>query len=301
MKPLHIFGVIILTALLWSSTFVGIRIGLTNYSPGALALFRFLVASLCMAVIYPYFAKKSEIRFKPRVELLLLGMLGIGIYNLALNYGEETVSAGVASFIIGLMPVITLVLSFIFLAEKSNFKSMIGVLMSLIGLLMMVFSEKAHGSSSLGMMTIFISTLSGAFYTILLKKYLKNYHPILVSAWSIWGGTLMLTIFSNQLVLQVQAASFQATCSALYLGIFPAAIAYICWCYVLNFVKASQAAFGLFIIPFFATTLAYIILKEEPSIEVLIGGIIALLGALMASVAQYHRKNAGPFATGSCQ
>lgn len=278
-----------LTALLWSSAFVGIRIGLSDYSPGALALFRFAVASFCMLLIYPYVGGKIRMKWSHRAELILLGMLGIGVYNLALNFGEQTVSAGVASFIIGLMPVITLILSLVFLAEKASLKMIAGVFMSISGLLLLALEETSHGCSKSGMALIFLSTMSGAVYTILLKKYLKIYHPVVVSAWCMWGGTMLLMIFLKDLLIQINGAGVEATLAAIYLGIFPAAIAYMCWSYVLNFMQASKASTGLYIIPVFSTVMGYLVLKEQPTALVLVGGVIALFGALLASVARNNQ------------
>lgn len=233
-----------------------------------------------------YVRGKARVSWSHRAELVLLGMLGIGVYNLALNFDEQSVSAGVASFIIGLMPVTTLILSLFFLAEKASLKMMTSVFMSISGLLLMALAETSHGSSKSGMALIFLSTMSGAIYTILLKKYLKIYHPIVVSAWCMWGGTLLLMIFLKDLMTQINGADVEATLAAVYLGIFPAAIAYMCWSYVLNFMQASKASTGLYIIPVFSTVMGYLVLKEQPAVVVLIGGVIALLGALLASVAR---------------
>ncbi|WP_408605517.1 DMT family transporter [Legionella tunisiensis] len=126
----------------------------------------------------------------------MLGVAGIGIYNICLNYGELSVSAGVASFVIGLIPVVTIVLSVLFLQERPTPAVWGGILISFIGLLFLIIGEESNSASmTSGVLVILIATFMGAFYTVAQKRYLRNYHPVAVTAWIIWGGTLMLLIF----------------------------------------------------------------------------------------------------------
>src|SRR5688572_4836136 len=74
--------------VLWSSAFVGIRAGLEGYSPGSLALFRFLIASICMFFIYWRLPTREKFHTKDFCLLVLFGAFGIGCYNVFLNYGE---------------------------------------------------------------------------------------------------------------------------------------------------------------------------------------------------------------------
>src|SRR4051812_15811907 len=105
MQPAHIVSLktkfaLAITILLWASAFVGIRAGLQGYSPGALALFRFLIASVCMGVICLGFPEnRHKINFTDTWRLFLLGAVAIAGYHIALNYGELTVPSGIASFI----------------------------------------------------------------------------------------------------------------------------------------------------------------------------------------------------------
>lgn len=276
-------GTLALVVLFWASAFVGIRVGLLDYSPGELALFRFLVASLCMAFVYARLSNQPRMPWAIRLQLAGLGVAGIGIYNICLNMGEITVSAGVASFVIGLMPVITIVLSVIFLRERPGILVWAGIVISLIGLLLLMGAEPEAGLFSGGVCLILISALMGSAYTIIQKRYLLDYHPIAVTAWVIWGGTLLLLWFLPGLLSEFPEASLDADLAAVYMGIFPAALAYVGWSYVLNFMSASQASLYLYFMPVISTILGYALLQEQPTLLSLSGGLLALLGALVAT------------------
>lgn len=126
--------IIILTAVtLWASAFAGIRAGLEGYTPGALALLRFLIASICIAIMHVNVPKKIPITSRDKVLLLFTGMLGLGIYSLMLNYGEIEIPSGVASFIISLSPLVTLIIAVLFLRESVTFRMVLGTLVSIFG------------------------------------------------------------------------------------------------------------------------------------------------------------------------
>src|SRR3989338_5940522 len=88
------------TIVSWASAYVGIRIGLTSYSPGALALLRFVVASAAMLIIYWRLPNKQIPKQSEVLVMAGLGIIGFALYNLLLNEGELTVPAGIAGFTI---------------------------------------------------------------------------------------------------------------------------------------------------------------------------------------------------------
>lgn len=279
---------LLFSLLFWASAFVGIRIGLESYSPGALALFRFLVASVCMVLMNHQLRVKTTIPWKDRIQIALLGLLGIGVYNVCLNYGEVSVSAGVASFLIGLMPVITVLLSLIILKEKLSIPLWIGIFVSLFGLILIIVGESSLAGSKLGVGAILIAALAGSLLNILQMRFLKKYHTVEVTAWVMWGGTLSLLYFWWDLATEFETASFQATAAVIYMGIFPAALAYAAWGYVQYHLTASRAAIYLYAMPIISTIMGYFVLHEIPTVLSFVGGLIALIGALMANRAHKH-------------
>lgn len=272
-----------LAVFLWSSAFVGIRIGLDSYSPGSLALFRFLIASIFIAILCLRHTHRAAIPWSDRLQLGLLGILGIGVYNVSLNYGELTVSAGVASFVIGLTPALTVLYSILFEGSRPVGKVYLGIIISLFGLILMVASGSNGASISYGVLMVFIATLTSVAYSILQKIYLRHYHPVAVTAWIIWGGTLSMMVFAPTLWQEIFVAKPAATWAVIYLGIFPAALAYLAWSYVLKALSASNASLYLYAMPILSSLLGFVILHEQPSNLSLFGGGLAMIGAFYAS------------------
>lgn len=284
MQSFKVVFVVIIAIILWASAFIGIRIGLADYSPGALALLRFMIASLCLLIIYYSLGIKKRVAWKDRIQLLIAGMAGIGIYNICLNYGELSVSAGIASFVIGFMPVMTVVLSLIFLQEKLNRSVWYGILISILGLVLLMVGEQSVPGMQQGVLAILISALMGAILTIVQKQFVRVYHPVAIIAWVMWGGTLLLVIFLPDLLLQIKIANIQTTIAVVYMGIFPAAIAYLAWGYALKYLSASKASITLYALPIVSTLMGFLLLHEQPSLLSLIGCSITLLVLLLLAV-----------------
>src|SRR5205823_3017448 len=102
------------------------------YSPGHVALARFLVASALMAVS----AVCRRMRLPaPRdvPSLLLVAFLGVFVYHVSLNFGLTKVTAGAASMIVNTTPVFTALLAAVFLGERLRAIGWAGSFVSLGG------------------------------------------------------------------------------------------------------------------------------------------------------------------------
>ncbi len=282
--------------VLWASAFVAIRIGLKGYSPGSLALLRYLIASVGMIFLYVFFSKRSKPAFKDLPLIFFMGIAGFGIYNITLNYGEITVPSGITSFILSQMPVVVMVLAPLLLKEKITLSSWLGLIISVFGVgLIALAHHEGHLRGEvthldLGIIFLLIAVFCGAIYAICYKSMALKYHPIELTSFAIWSGTVILLFYIPSLWREIQTAPSDATWAAVYLGIFPAVVGYLAWSYVLRYMPASRASSYLFLMPLVATFLGWLLLGEVPKLLALCGGIIALVGAVIATQCKRRLK-----------
>ena len=148
--------------VLWASAFAGIRAGLRAYSPGQLAVLRFVVASLVLA-LYAGIAHFRRLQARDLPGFALNGIIGITFYNLALNYGETRVSAGAASLLIASVPIWTALLASFTLHERLAPRRWIGVFVSFAGVALIASGESIE-------LDLFITDHTGRnFYLAMLE------------------------------------------------------------------------------------------------------------------------------------
>lgn len=286
-----LLGAALLTLVLWASAFVAIRLAMREYPAGSLALLRFLVAGISLA-LFRLVRPSGRLRLPARrhlPSLVMTGLVGITLYHVALNAGERSVTAGNASLIVSLSPIFTALFATMFLAERLGPLGWVGVLTGFAGAAVVSLSGQSTVALSLGSILVLLAAIAQAIYFVLQKPLLLRYRPLEVTSYAIWLGTIGLLPFAGELWRTLGRASPGATASGIYLGLLPGAAAYLSWSYVLSRLPAGRAASTLYLVPPFAIVIAWLVLGEQPSPRALLGGSIVLLGVGLVNSSRYSR------------
>lgn len=274
---------IVAVIFFWASAYVGIRLGLQGYSPEGLALLRYLIASVVMGAFYLNLPERSAITLLDKVLLMLVGALGIGVYNITLNYGEMGVSSGVASFITNQSPILTTVFAVLCLGEVLTAQRVLGFVVSTLGVVLIAYGEIGGFELTVSLMYVIAALLASSCYSILQKPFLKKYKAIEATTYVIWGGALFLLMYTPSSLQDVMHAPLAATVTVIYLGIFPAALAYVAWSYILRQMTVTHTVSYLNLIPFLTALMGWMVMGETPAQISVLGALIAVAGVWLVN------------------
>ena len=274
---------------LWASSFPAVRYCLQYYSPEAIMLFRFLIASVIL-LVYCAWRKTPPPQRRDFPLLIAAGFIGLFLYMWAFITGTSFVSAGISSFIIASAPIFTLILSIVFLKEKVGFLIWIGVLISFAGLAIISFASAEEMQLNIGILLLLVASACTSVFMIIQKHLLLKYTSLQTTAYSVGIATLCMFIFLPVLVREFPYAPMSANIVIIYLGIFPAATAYFLWNIALS--RAEKTIYitsFLYITPFLASILAFFWLGEEISSLAFLGGVIIIVGTIITNFKKRQR------------
>ena len=281
--------------IVWALAFPFIKIGLEDLSYINLTIMRFFIVCLVLLVIFLLKSKWfDKLHKKDILPLFLLGFFGVMVYHIGLNYGEQLISPGAASLIIATIPVYIVILSVIFLKEKLNLIGLIGIFLSLIGVL--IISIRGTESATIEItylsaaFAVFIAAIMGALYTIAGKKMLERYNGFSLTIYAIVLGSIGLIPFvilsslgslefaGQPLIEEVSSMRSETWIAIIFLGACSTVIGYIIWYVALQIKTATEISVYLYLVPVFSTLISFFIFDDKITVYYIFGGILVIIG-----------------------
>lgn len=272
----------------WASAFVGTRVVVEgshignagSFSPGELALYRYGVASITLALLAcwlrPPLPRRQDL---PR--LFATGAIGIGVYTLALNTGQQTTTAGAASFIVNTAPLFSALFACVALKESLRLAGWLGLIVGLAGIGLIALGEDGSGLST-GALLVFVAAIAWALYQIIQKPLLPYYGAFGVVCYAIWIGTALFLPFAPDLMEAMARAPATHHATVVYLGVLPGALAFLAWSYLLAHLTVARATPLLYLVPVLSLIIAWLAIGEQPQVLSIIGGLVAIGGVALS-------------------
>lgn len=281
----HIYAIV--TIICWSMAYVFTRLSLKHFSVYSLGFLRYMIASLILVVV----AAVTKMKLPDKSDykwFVMNGAVGFFLYMIVFNKGCEILNSSTSSVIVSTTPVITALLAYFFCNERLKKYQWVAIAAAFSGTVIIAMSNGEFMVNT-GLIWLFSAAFCLSAYNLLQRKLTKNYSALQTSAFSIFTGTIMLTIFLPGAVKEVVNAPFETLFYVALLGIFPSAIAYVSWSKA--FAKArntSSVSNYMFVTPFLATLLGFLIAGETPDTSTITGGLIILTGLLLFSFGGNH-------------
>ena len=272
------------TLVLWASAFVAIRHLGKDFEPGSLSLGRLLVGAATLGVVVLTQPRMPRPTGREWLSIVAIGVLWFGIYNVALNEGEQHVDAGTASMLLQVSPILIAVLATIFLSERFTTYLALGLALAFSGVVLIGTADSGSGGGR-DILGVVLCLVAAAVYSIsvILQKPLVARLPALHIVWlACTVGAVACLPFAGQLVDDTRNAPTSSILWVVYLGVFPTAIAFTTYAYALRHMSASSLGVTTYLVPPITIVMGLVFLSETPPTIAYAGGVLALLGVAVA-------------------
>jgi drug/metabolite transporter (DMT)-like permease len=271
------------TLVLWASAFVGIRHLGDDFSAGPLSLGRLVVGAVALALVaVPAGLPRPTAR--QWGSIAAIGLLWFGVYNVALNAGEQRVDAGTAAMLIQVSPILIAVLAAVFLGERFTTYLAVGLVLAFSGVAVIGLATSGDGGDRdlLGVLLCLVSAVVYSISLVIQKPLVAQLSPVHITWLACTIGAISCLPWAGQLVDEAGAAPLSSSLWLVYLGVFPTAIAFSTYAYALHHMSASSLGVTTYLVPPLTIVMALVFLGEAPPPIAYLGGVLALVGVAVA-------------------
>jgi drug/metabolite transporter (DMT)-like permease len=295
---------LVLTTFFWGGTFVAARLAVKETAPFYAASSRFAVATAILLALVAWQSLKERKPF-PRPAnlaetaiLASLGLSGIFCYNAFFFTGLQYTGAANGSLIVAINPILTSVLSAMWLKEHIRPLQILGLLISLCGVCVIVTRGNLEIISSLsfnhGDLLMLGAPLSWAIYSILGKRAMSLFSPLVATTYAALFGTLFLlpvAFWEQSRAIAPYSFSLTGWLAILQLALLGTVIGFVWWYQAIQRIGASRAAIFVNLVPFFGALLAALLLGERLGWPQLWGGAMVICGVFCGTCLSTLKKN----------
>jgi len=286
MQKFKIYGAIILAMVFWSVSFIWTKVAIESFRPVTLISLRLAIASVLLYLFAKFSGKFQKIRPHEFKWFVLLAFFEPFLYYLGETYGLTLVEPTPAAVIVSTIPLFAPVFAFLFLKEKIAISNVIGILISLVGVLLVVYQPRAgFSASAFGVALLFLAVFSAICYSAILRKISTHYSIINVIFYqSIIGlvffiPTFLITDYST--IRQIKVTP-DAVYSLIMLAVLCSVLAFVFFAWVVRQVGVTRTQVFVNLIPVFTALFSWLFMKSIISNMQWLGIAVAVTGLFIS-------------------
>ena len=259
---------LILIAIIWGSQYILNTFGLQELTPFGLMILRlffgFITLSLLLLLLPSQRAQKMRLTPKLIGLFLLIGAVEAVIPFYLIGYGQGRVSSSITAILMGFIPMMTLVLEYLFkLRSRIKWREGLGLGLALIGLVILVSpTSETLQVDVLGLVAILGASFCFALALILMAKIPPEISPLQGTHFILMLYVLPLSLIWFVLNYQNLPTQRETWYSVILLGIFASGVIYPLYLTLVRREGASFTALSNYLVPVVGTLLGVLFLRE---------------------------------------
>jgi drug/metabolite transporter (DMT)-like permease len=279
--------------LFWGSSYLFIKIGVETLSPFTLIAGRLAVGATLLAVVLAASSQRLPRNRRTYGHLAVMAVLNIVIPFSLITWGEQSIDSALASILNASVPLFTIVLAALFLADEPiTVNRVVGLLVGFGGVVVLTGpSLSGSGGSLTGELAMIGSSIAYASGNVYARRYVRGLHPMVTSFFQVFFALLataaLALLFERPLAVSVQPSTIL---SVLWLGVFGSALAYLAFFRLHARWGSTRSSLVAYVLPVVGIALGFLVLHEAIDIRVLAGTALIIGGVALVNSRFAHRR-----------
>ncbi|RLC00585.1 MAG: EamA family transporter [Deltaproteobacteria bacterium] len=277
---------IIGAVILWGSSFSAMRILLQDLDPFAVMFCRLFIAFICIIPISRKIFPKSYQKGDWKI-LLPMVLFQPCLYLLFESRALTFTTSSQAGIISACLPLMVAVAAFFFLAESISKKTIIGLILSIFGVILLTFFQSEQANAPHPVLGNFLEVLamaSACANIILIKSLSSRYDTWSLTGMQVVAGTLFfLPGIKHIMITDPSIWSIKLISLLFYLGACVSFLAFGLYNWGIGKIEASRASIFINLIPVTAVLLGWLILGETLNPKQIAAAIIIIFGVFLSN------------------
>jgi len=278
---------ILLAIIFWGASFVATKTVLIELKPVTIIILRLILASILLTIIALATKRSFSINIKNHGWILVLAL--IAVFHLWIQVtGLQYTTASNTGWIIGTAPIFMAILGLLLYKEKITLIQFSGILIAMFGLLLLIGKGDITSVDLIenkGDLLVLGSAFTWGVYSMVNKKISLSYSPLMTILFLFLMMAIIIIPFNlnSQTINSVINLSSTGWISILFLGLFCSGAAYVIWAQALRDMESAKVGAFLYFEPFVTVVAAWIFLKEEITVVMILSGLLITAGVFFVN------------------
>jgi drug/metabolite transporter (DMT)-like permease len=266
----------LLVCLIWGMNFSVTKSAFDQLPPLPFTAIRFAVSSLLLWGIIRLTEGSARLPREALVKLVVLGLVGNSLYQLAFMLGLARTTATNSALILSTVPTVVAVMAGALGLERITARMWCGIALGTIGVVLVI-------ATFAGDLLTVLAVLCWAGYTVGLRRVPQGVSPLRVTAITTIAGTpvLVLTGLPGVLRLDWSAVGADAWLAVAYSSVLSLVVAYLLWNRSVKAIGGARTAVYMCLTPVVAVFGAWLLLGERPHPLQAVGAVFIIIGVLL--------------------
>ena len=285
-KPLHLYGLLLVLALLWGSAFLFIKLAVASVDPAPAAFMRILIGALAVGALCLVRRVSAPGKAAEWAKLSLLGLFGIALPFFLQNAAGQAIDSAEIAILMATTPLLTFVLAHLLVpGERLTLAAFIGLVLGLGGVVILVAPQGRGLFQMLDIGHVLALGAATCFaINIIVTRRIAGMHPMTMTLGALIWATLISGAFTLATtdpmaieptgisLLAIATLGLGATAAGAYLSI-----------YLIQNLGPQTVALTIYLVPPIGILFGVLFLSESVTLTALGGTALILSGIFVAT------------------